>query len=428
MDNAYHQLRFRAPRRFTAPALALVFGLAGAACDTDDLLKVDAPSQMPAEDLENPANAGLLVNGAVADLECAYGAFVTVQGIMSDELADAQLGAAAWFYDRRDAGQNPGSAYGVNGCTSSQTPGVYRPLSTARWSADNALGFLQEWTDDEVTERQALIAEAALYAGFSYNLLGMAMCSAAIDGGPEVTSSDLLQQAEERFSTALQAASAAGLTDVATAAQAGRARVRLYQGNTGGAQSDADAVPLGFSYHATASQDNTRRYNRVFHSNVLSTNYSVEEQSRNLTTGGVVDPRTTSSDAGENANDGTTLWVQHKYSDYSSPIPIVTGGEALLIRAEIEGGQTAVGYINQLRDRHELPHFASTDEAEIRDAIVEERRRELWLQGHRQYDIARFDVPLVPAPGTPYPKGGSYGSTTCLPLPDIERFNNPNIG
>jgi hypothetical protein len=305
---------------------------------------------------------------------------------------------------------------------------VYRPLSTARWAADNALGYLQVWTDAEVPNREALIARAALYAGFSYNLLGMAMCSAAIDGGPEVTSTDLLQAAEGRFTTAMQTGSSAGLTDVATAAQAGRARVRLYLGDESGALADAAAVPLAFGFDATASQDNTRRYNRVFHSNVLNTNYSVEPQSRNLTTGGVEDPRTLTSNAGTNANDGTTLWVQHKYPDYGSPIPVVTGGEALLIRAEIEGAQVAVGYINQLRARHSLPLFESTDEGEIREALVEERRRELWLQGHRQYDMARFDVPLEPAAGTAYPKGGLYGSTTCLPLPDIERFNNPNIG
>ncbi|HSM04734.1 MAG TPA: RagB/SusD family nutrient uptake outer membrane protein [Longimicrobiales bacterium] len=426
MINVLRDLRLHGRRR--APtALAAVLVMA-AACDTETFLEVDAPSLLPAEELENPANAALLVNGAIADFECAYGAFVTVQGIMSDELVDAQLGAAAWFYDRRDAGTNPASAYGVNGCNSAQTPGVYRPVSTARWSADNVLHLLTDvWERGDVVNYDALMARSALYAGFSYTMLGMAMCTAAIDGGPEVTSASLLGSAETRFTTAIQAAGAAGLDDVATAAQAGRARVRLYLGDDAGAQADAEAVPLDFSYNATFSQDNSRRYNRVFHSNILSTNYSIEAQSRGLTTGGVEDPRTLTFDAGTNANDGTTLWVQDKYTDYGTPIPIVTGGEALLIRAEIEGGSAAVGYINQLRGRWSLPTFSSGDPDEIRDALVEERRRELWLQGHRQYDMARFNVPLSPVPGTPYPKGGLYGSTTCLPLPDVERFNNPNI-
>jgi hypothetical protein len=59
--------------------------------------------------------------------------------------------------------------------------------------------------------------------------------------------------------------------------------------------------------------------------------------------------------------------------------------------------------------------------------IIQERRRELFLEGHRLYDFRRFNLPLTPAPGTLYPKGGEYGTTTCLPLPDIERVNNPNI-
>lgn len=408
-------------------ALMLLLPVLLTACDFEGLLTVDAPSQMPADALESPSNAALLVNGAIADFECAYGAFVVVQGLIADELVDAQLGAASWPYDRRDADLQPGGDYGYQGCAGNQRMGVYTPLSTARWSADNALTYLQSWTDEQVQNRTALIARAALYAGFSYNLLGMAMCSAAIDGGPEVSAAELFAEAEARFTTAIEAATSAGLTEVATAARAGRARVRLYQGNGTGAVTDAQMVPLDFTFNATASQDNNRRYNRVFGANILATNYSIEEQSRNITTGGVEDPRTLTSSAGVNANDGTTLWIQHKYPDYSTPIPIVTGGEAQLIIAEVQGGDDAVDIINVLRDRADVPDFAGGTAAEIEDALVEERRRELWLQGHRLYDMARFDVPFVPAPGTDYPKGGSYGSTTCLPLPDVERFNNPNI-
>jgi starch-binding outer membrane protein, SusD/RagB family len=404
---------------------SLVLGTA--ACDVNSLLDVDAPSQVPSERLETPRNAALLVNGAIADFECAYGAFVMVMGVMSDELQDKQLGAAGWFYDRRDAGLNPGSAYGTSGCSNPQTPGVYVPISTARWSADNALNFLDQWSDAEVPNRGVLATRAALYSAFSYNLLGMAMCSAAIDGGPEVNSRSLLEAAEERFTRAIQLATGAGLAQEGLAARAGRARVRLYLGNGPGARGDAEQIPLSFVFNATAAQDNTRRYNRVFHSNILTRNYGVAVQSRGLTTGGVEDPRSRSRFAGSNAVDGTPLWVQEKYPNYNSPIPIVTGGEMALVRAEVLGGQQAVDLINQLRDRHSLPRFAGGTEAEIREAIIEERRRELWLQGHRQYDIGRFNVPRVPATGTPYPKGGVYGDTTCLPLPDVERFNNPNI-
>jgi hypothetical protein len=36
-------------------------------------------------------------------------------------------------------------------------------------------------------------------------------------------------------------------------------------------------------------------------------------------------------------------------------------------------------------------------------------------------------LPLTPAPGQPYRNGGTYGTTLCLNLPDIERLNNPNL-
>ena len=44
-------------------------------------------------------------------------------------------------------------------------------------------------------------------------------------------------------------------------------------------------------------------------------------------------------------------------------------------------------------------------------------------------DKLRYNLPFTPAAGTPYPPkaGGQYGSTTCFPLPNVERLNNPNI-
>ena len=60
--------------------------------------------------------------------------------------------------------------------------------------------------------------------------------------------------------------------------------------------------------------------------------------------------------------------------------------------------------------------------------IIEERRREFFLEGHRLGDLRRYNLPFLPAPGAPYGPGGTYGNQTCFPLPDVERINNPNIG
>src|SRR6266700_6872623 len=117
-----------------AAAIALAALLA-----CNQLLDVNATDRVPAELFDDPAQASLMVNSAVGDFECGIGSFVVVEAIISDELADAQLGAAAWPYDRRDANTQTNGAYGTGACTSNQTPGIYTPLSTARWSSDNAL-------------------------------------------------------------------------------------------------------------------------------------------------------------------------------------------------------------------------------------------------------------------------------------------------
>ena len=43
------------------------------------------------------------------------------------------------------------------------------------------------------------------------------------------------------------------------------------------------------------------------------------------------------------------------------------------------------------------------------------------------FDTIRFNLPLVPAAGATFHAGGTYGNQKCLPLPDIERLNNPNL-
>src|SRR5687768_2933493 len=238
-------------------------------CNTDDLLEVDTPANVPVDLLDDPNNATLMVNSAVADFECALGGMIAVEGIISDELADAQLGAAAWPYDRRDANTFPGGSYGTNPCTNNQTPGIYNPLSTARWAGDHAITNLTTWTDADVPGvRQALLARAALYTGFSYSLIGMSFCSAAFDLGPEVQQAAIFPLAEERFTQAITAAQAAPastlMTTVLNAAYVGRARVRLFMGNAAGAAADAALVPAGFVLNAQNDATDNRLMNRIF--------------------------------------------------------------------------------------------------------------------------------------------------------------------
>ena len=419
--------------RVRLAAGSLLMGAATAlivACNSSDLLDVATPANVPVAILDDPKNAILMVNSAVGDFECALGSMIAVEGIISDELADAQLGAAAWPYDRRDANTQTNGSYGTNGCTSNQTPGIYNPLSTARWGADHALKNLETWTDAEVPNRQALIAKAAVYAGFAYSLIGMSMCSAAFDLGPEVQQAAIFGLAEQRFTTAIAAAQASNSTALLNAAYVGRARVRLFTGNKAGAIADASLVPKGFVLNAANDGTDNRLYNRIYAITQQFGFYTIETRDPK-TEAGEVDPRSSSKQVTTRPADArSTIYVPNKYAaGDAAPTPIATYQEAQLIIAEAQGGANAVTIINALRATVGLAAYTGgTDATSIQNLIIDERRRALFLEGFRNYDMQRFNVPFNPPVGTAFPlKGGTYGNTRCLPLPDVERFNNPNI-
>jgi hypothetical protein len=71
-----------------------------------------------------------------------------------------------------------------------------------------------------------------------------------------------------------------------------------------------------------------------------------------------------------------------------------------------------------------LPLFSSTDPAEIARHVLEERRRELFLDGHRLGDFLRLELRFDTGLNH---KRQPYGDVTCMPLPLVETANNPNI-
>jgi len=416
------------PAMARACGSAAFIAIAVAGCDLNSLLDVSDPSRLLAEDVEVPEQADALMNGLEADFICAVGSYIQVTADLSDEFEDTNSQGDSWSLDRRRPLSQ--DAWGDNGCTA-RLPSAYVPASAARWAADNMVRLLESWTDAQVALRQERLARSGLLSGFSVYMLGAAHCSAALDEGPELTSMQMFAEAESRFSGAIEVAQATGLTDIVNAARVGRARVRLYQGNQQGALSDAQAVPQGFAMEIHPSDATSRLYNRIWDANLLAFDFGVPEWSRALTTGGVVDPRTKTHDTGQNTGwSPGTVWAQEKYTSPASPIPVARWEEAQLIIAEIQGGQEAVGIINALRAPWGLPEFSSTNESEIQDMVVRERQRELWFEGFRAYDIRRLNLPLLPAPGAPYQegvKGGSYGDQTCIPIPNVELFNNKTI-
>jgi hypothetical protein len=410
---------------------ALCLGLA--ACDDITSLDQEAPSRIPADSLERPENAALLVQSAIGDFECALANYVVAGGLVGDELLNSNLTNRLWDYDRRTI-LPINTVYSTTTC--GDDPTIYTVLSIARYDADNALRLLDGWTDEEVPDRTQLIATASAYAGYSLVLLGEGMCSAALDVGPELTPAQLLTEAEARFTRAIEAATAVGDDRILNLALVGRARARLGLGNTEGAAGDAALIPAAFQVDATYSSAKPQRENLVFTFVTQDLLGTVDVPFRGLEFEGVPDPRVAVIDAGiVGADEATPMFLPAKYSAFESPIRLARWEEAQLILAEaaVAGGDVAgaVSIINTLHANAGLPPYAGGTPDEVMSQVIEERRRELFLEGHRLGDIIRYGLPLFPATGTPFSTGagfsGVYGTQVCFPLPAVERNNNPNI-
>jgi starch-binding outer membrane protein, SusD/RagB family len=426
------------------PALAVVAVL-GAACDINKALRVESPTRIPAESLESPANAALLVNGAVADFECAFGAFVAVGGLIGEELDDYTQTADRWPYDRRDV-QSRDRRYAVSAC---DAIGVYTPLQSARVSANNVVRLLQGWTDQQVPNRQQLIATATAYEAWSILLLGEMFCSTVLStiapGGEfnfagEIARRQALQEAETRFTSAIDLATQVGTAradSIRRMALLGRARTRLDLGNSAGARADAAQIPAGFVFNVTASAINSRRNNRLWaESNAQGVASSVSQLYRSMN-----DPRVPYQDLNRPNALGVPAIAQLKYTSAAAPIPLARYDEAQLIIAEVDAASAATAgnaltIINTYRARgNQGPYLGPTDAASLRAQVIDQRRRELFLEGTHFGDLVRYNITPTPGMGTNYPAGGQYGTQKCtgadtrmgLPLPDIERQNNPEL-
>lgn len=415
------------------------------ACSTSDYLKVTSPSRIPASNLEDPANAQLLINGAIADFDCAFQSYIVAGALIGQELQDATQTASRYPYDQRTI-ISSSDRYQSSGCTSL---GVYSPLQTARVSADNARRLLGGWTDAQVANRQLLLATAAAYEAYAQLLLAESACTGVAAGGGVVFSSfdntgtviygqpvepaAAFDSAITHFTEAIDAATAAGASanSILSMGYDGRARAKLDKGDYDGARTDAEQVPVDFVYNSTSSTISSRRQNKIWSDNgevsqgVWNTGSSVESFYRNLD-----DPRVPVINTGTQSVTKVPIWVQTKYTSGDSPVPIASYTEAQLIIAEadVRAGDAgslleATAIINASKaEGNENPVAVAT-----LDDVIEERRRALFLEGQHLHDLIRFNLPLDPAAGAPFPGGGTYGSQICLPLPDVERFNNPNL-
>jgi len=206
-------------------------------------------------------------------------------------------------------------------------------------------------------------------------------------------------------------------------ATVGRARARLDMGKLAEAAADARLVPSGFVRTAEFSTVNQGRENRVWSLTIANNNLSVAPPYQTLTVNGQPDPRVKVLNAARlGADNVTALWRQQKFTTATATIPIASYAEAQLILAEASADETEkLAAINRVRA---LTNIAPLVGPVTDDIIIEERRRQLFSEGQRYVDMLRKKLPFQSGTNR---KGQTYSDLTCIPLPDVETQNNPNL-
>ncbi len=431
--------------------------LLGAGCSLDDILAVDIPGKVAAEDLNDPALAGVLVNSVVGDTECAWSNYAAAASHHSDEWipTSGNLNMREWGQRKMDPQALSGGVLATGSCASNY--GVYTPLQTARFLNDDVFDKLAEFDAGDVPGKAQMQGTVRAYGGWALVALGEGFCSMALDGGPEMQPDQVLDVAVQKFSEAI---SGAGDAAVVTSSYGGRARAKLDMGDWAGAIADAQQIPEGFRFGADRAADLDRRQNYLHRwlndtNDGISKHGSVADHFRDLTVNdageltqndGMPDPRVAVRTIGNQAFDFSTIhYFTDKYTSRADAAPLTSWEAAQLIIAEASAQMgdvaTAVGVINNLRAKAGLPEWAagaSASQADVIAAVLAERSRELFVeQGWRFNDMLQYrgsaqQIPFLGEPGSIHPNGldqtgAEYGTVTCWALPIVETNGNENI-
>lgn len=430
----------------TGRIAALLTGLVVLAAGCDSLLDVEPDTgTVPGEQINNPTSLQARLVGAEADFFFAYDMASAWGGLFTDELID---GTGFTSVDERRVTPDNGTIGAVDEAPEG-LDGLWTPMQKAAFTSNLVQEDMLDGNfPDQVPnpENSPEVARMSMLAGFSKLVIGEMFCSAAFGGtGPELTSQEVYALAEQEFTQAIDASNAT--TDVLRAALVGRARARLMQGNTSGALTDAQQVPLDWAFVADVYSTNSQNeendlWNMLTDSQRFSTDPAYRALDIDATTED--DPRV---EAFQDPNDqfaidgSTELFQLDKYRTPTAPIVLASGFEAAYYVAEIEGGTTAEGVINDIRDaigtggddgdgrgQGDLAaqdYDSSGDTAEeILLKVFDERARTLFLTGKRMGDLRR----LAEQQGIDlFPTGPGFGDQVCMPLPNAERDNNPDI-
>jgi hypothetical protein len=400
--------------------------LATSACS--DFLSVQDPGRFTDESLNTPLALVAVANGVQADLVQQADNFGSTFGLISDEF----MHTGTWQGDfDLDAGKSPSTLGG--------TGGFQGNLLAVRTASQNAQERFTKVMGD-TANRSVLMARVVAVEAWANLYMGMYNCESPNGPNGDIVSDiDMLKLSIPLFTKAADIARTANNQEFERWAIAGRARAKLFSGDFDGALADAALVPDNFVFTAKFDATNSSH-------TIASLSYRTRLKAAGLdrrhwakvdtVAGFIRDPYTNQNDRRlaithlpqERGADGVTQYYnQEKFNDVDDDAVLTSGWEMRLIEAEANMKKGSLGpamtLINRVRANAQLNAVTATDPAKVQEHLLWERFSQMYLEGHRLYDLHRFNL-VRTVLGTSQATDGLW--PTQYPLDGGEINLNPN--
>jgi len=431
--------RFRFTRLLPAVSLGVAVLLSGCG---GDLFDVKNPGAILDEDLNTVKGVSALVVGMSSDFSEGFDgqAFLNARG------GDEMTGGGSYYLTgevRRGL------------VISEDIDGFWEDAQRARWVAEAGLERMKGIEDYEF-DGNPLTAKAYLLAGFGNRWLAENFCYVVYsspyegDDGTAQPKSVGFQRAIGEFQQAIQN----GSGEIATAARGGLAQAYVGLGDWANAVTWSAQVPTDFVYEAVYSNNSGREENEMWWETHQRAEMSVYG-TYIAELGPDGDPRVPWTDCREagacasgqvGAGDANNPnFMQEKYDQLGSNIPLVKGTEMRLIEAEAalrnNDLTTAMAKINEVRALWGLDPLTATgigtgftydwDSMLGWDILDREYLLTNWLEGRRLFQFYRWDEE---GKTHPYLTGKHHfyelvpsKRFTCYPIADSECQSNPQV-
>lgn len=417
--------------RRTAAVLS-VAGLAGSLGACGDLLTVTDRGRITEPALADSTLVNELGNAAIGTFNRIYDNYAYSVALFTDEAVSGHNFEQWQWLDHRVMDD------------SNDTYGQYVALHQVRFAGGEMARRLTTLLGEERASKDSRVAESLMVEGYALVLLAESHCESPLTGNDAAVPSDqLFQQAILSFEKAIAIATAGGATQILNGSRVGIARAYLNLGNYAKAIEYAAVVPENFVISARYSNTISTLYND-FTAATTGQNFNLgvdpKFQAYN-------DPRITFRTATAGHNPAYAISAPYQppsFSGYvggqntlfteSTDIRFTSGLEAKYIVAEAQGPTAAnLTFINARRAiGGQAALGADVSATAFRLAVIDQRSRDFYLDGHRLGDLRRmkklYNVDEFPKGENPNPgaRYGEYGTAECFIPTRSERIGNPN--